>query len=367
MRQDTAYADEHKYGYRGSEIIRTKHGEPIYAKTEGQQRLVEAIANNDIIFVNGPSGTGKTAISTWLGIAGIDRGIYKHLVLTRPVVTSGEEIGFLPGTMDEKVAPYMEPLYSAISLIKGRRDEKPAESKEQLPVDLSTKEKRKKRAEKKVEAVEEHKSFYDLVQVCPLAFIRGSTLASSFIVCDEFQNTTIAQMKTMLTRIGRGSKMVICGDSKQCDLPENIESGFTHAMNLLKGLKRVAFVELGIDDIVRHGLIKSIILRYERPEEAKNLSEEEAAMDYVKKTHTPGWMKEEDGIDFSNDDIEAPDDSTLDINPVEVVEESSEPSGFEPFDEQELINRENEKYAAEYQEKMEARRGPHHGNWRRTR
>ena len=102
MRQDTAYADEHKYGYRGSEIIRTKHGEPIYAKTEGQQRLVEAIANNDIIFVNGPSGTGKTAISTWLGIAGIDRGIYKHLVLTRPVVTSGEEIGFLPGTMDEK-------------------------------------------------------------------------------------------------------------------------------------------------------------------------------------------------------------------------------------------------------------------------
>jgi hypothetical protein len=145
MRQDTAYADEHKYGYRGSEIIRTKHGEPIYAKTEGQQRLVEAIANNDIIFVNGPSGTGKTAISTWLGIAGIDRGIYKHLVLTRPVVTSGEEIGFLPGTMDEKVAPYMEPLYSAISLIKGRRDEKPVESKEQLPVDLSTKEKRKKR------------------------------------------------------------------------------------------------------------------------------------------------------------------------------------------------------------------------------
>jgi phosphate starvation-inducible PhoH-like protein len=366
MRQDTAYADEHKYGYRGSEIIRTKHGEPIYAKTEGQQRLVEAIANNDIIFVNGPSGTGKTAISTWLGIAGIDRGIYKHLVLTRPVVTSGEEIGFLPGTMDEKVAPYMEPLYSAISLIKGRRDEKPVESKEQLPVDLSTKEKRKKRAEKKVEAIEEHKSFYDIVQVCPLAFIRGSTLASSFIVCDEFQNTTIAQMKTMLTRIGRGSKMVICGDSKQCDLPENVESGFTHAMRLLKGLKRVAFVELGIDDIVRHGLIKNIILRYERPEEAKNLSEEEAAMDYVKKTHTPGWMKEEDGIDFK-DDIEAPDDSTLDIGPVEVVEESSEPSGFEPFDEQELINRENEKYAAEYQEKMEARRGLHHGNWRRTR
>jgi phosphate starvation-inducible PhoH-like protein len=309
MRQDTAYADEHKYGYRGSEIIRTKHGEPIYAKTEGQQRLVEAIANNDIIFVNGPSGTGKTAISTWLGIAGIDRGIYKHLVLTRPVVTSGEEIGFLPGTMDEKVAPYMEPLYSAISLIKGRRDEKPVESKEQLPVDLSTKEKRKKRAEKKVEAVEEHKSFYDIVQVCPLAFIRGSTLASSFIVCDEFQNTTIAQMKTMLTRLGRNSKMVICGDSEQCDLPERAESGFTHAMNLLKGVRRIGFVELGVEDIVRHRLIRDIILRYERPGYTERpRTEDEIGREMIRRTHTPGWRPDPEGFDFSTDGLDDDDE-----------------------------------------------------------
>ena len=306
MRQDTAYADEHKYGYRGSEIIRTKHGEPIYAKTEGQQRLVEAIANNDIIFVNGPSGTGKTAISTWLGIAGIDRGIYKHLVLTRPVVTSGEEIGFLPGTMDEKVAPYMEPLYSAISLIKGRRDEKPVESKEQLPVDLSTKEKRKKRAEKKVEAVEEHKSFYDLVQVCPLAFIRGSTLASSFIVCDEFQNTTIAQMKMMLTRLGRDSKMVICGDSNQTDLPEKVESGFTHAQNLLKGVPRIGYVTLGVDDIVRHRLIKEIILRYERPDYKPNSATYD---DDFRKFPSHTWDRDREGYDFSpTDEDDGPND-----------------------------------------------------------
>lgn len=359
MTKETAYAEEHNHGFTGSEIIRTKHGSPIYAKTEGQQRLVEAIANNDIIFVNGPSGTGKTAISTWLGIAGIDRGIYERLVLTRPVVTSGEEIGFLPGTMDEKVAPYMEPLYSAISLIKGRRDERPAEPREQLPVDLSSKEKKRRKAEKKTEEAETRKSFYDLVQVCPLAFIRGSTLAKSFIVCDEFQNTTIAQMKTMLTRIGRGSKMVICGDSQQCDLPEHVESGFTHAMRLLRGLKRVAFVELGIDDIVRHGLIKNIILRYERPEEAGKLSVEESAMDYVKKTHTPGWQAETDGIDFSDD---GEDDS-----PADTQGGTPEPPGFVPMDEQEIINRENEKFAEEYMERMEATRGNRHGNWKRTR
>jgi len=296
-----AKADELENGFRGSEIIRTRKGKPIYARTQGQQDLVDAINSNDIIFVNGPSGTGKTAVATWVGIAGIDAGNFERLVLTRPVVTSGEELGFLPGTMDEKVAPYMQPLYDAISLIKGGRDEKLSEP-EQMPQLLSAKEKKRLRAEKKEEDARERKSFYDLVQVCPLAYIRGSTLANSFIVCDEFQNTTISQMKTMLTRLGRNSKMVICGDSEQCDLPARTESGFTHAMRLLDGVKRIGFVELGVEDIVRHRLIKDIILRYERPAEAARLSREDDDREYLRRSHFPGWSPDREGYDFSEDD-----------------------------------------------------------------
>ena len=302
MSKTTANAEDIENGFRGTEIIRTRKGKPIYARTEGQQALVDAISSNDIVFVNGPSGTGKTAIATWLGIAGIDSGFYDRLVLTRPVVTSGEELGFLPGTMDEKVAPYMQPLYDAISLIKGGRDEKLAEP--EMPQMLSAKEKKRLRAERKDEDARERKSFYDLVQVCPLAYIRGSTLANSFIVCDEFQNVTISQMKTMLTRLGRNSKMVICGDSQQCDLPRGAESGFSHAMNLLKGLRRVAFVELGVDDIVRHRLIKDIILRYERPGYDRVSLPEEDAREYMRRSHMPGWIPDEEGYDFREDDLD---------------------------------------------------------------
>lgn len=300
MGKNTASAEEQEQGFRGTEIIRTRKGKPIYARTQGQQTLVEAIAANDIVFVNGPSGTGKTAIATWLGIAGIDAGNFERLVLTRPVVTSGEELGFLPGTMDEKVAPYMQPLYDAISLIKGGRDEKLTEP--DMPQMLSAKEKKRLRAERKEEDARERKSFYDLVQVCPLAYIRGSTLANSFIVCDEFQNVTVSQMKTMLTRLGRNSKMVICGDSQQCDLPERTESGFSHAINLLRGLKRVGFVELGVDDIVRHRLIRDIILRYERPGYVEPTSAAEEAKAYLRGTHMPGWIPDKEGYDFDDEE-----------------------------------------------------------------
>ena len=323
MSKKTARADEFEQGFHGTEIIRTKKGTPIYARTQGQQDLVDAILANDIVFVNGPSGTGKTAIATWLGIAGIDAGDYDRLVLTRPVVTSGEELGFLPGTMDEKVAPYMQPLYDAISLIKGGRDEKLSEP-EQMPQLLSAKEKKRLRAERKDEDARERKSFYDLVQVCPLAYIRGSTLANSFIVCDEFQNVTVSQMKTMLTRLGRNSKMVICGDSQQCDLPSKVTSGFSHAIELLRGVRRVGFVELDVEDIIRHRLIKDIILRYERPELQHLSSPEDEARDYMNKTHFPGWNPETEGVDFSED--------YLDDSPT-----------------QDEINAENERFADDWQ------------------
>lgn len=287
----------------GTEIIRDRHDRPIYTKTAGQQRLVDAINSNDIIFVNGPSGTGKTAIATWVGISGLDDGIYERLVLTRPVVTGGEELGFLPGGLDEKIAPYMQPLYDAISLIKGRR-EKPEDAIKKMPV-LTDKEKRsKKKSKKNVEEAFSNNDFYSKIQVCPLAYIRGSTLAKSFIVCDEFQNTTIAQMKMMLTRLGRDSKMVICGDSNQTDLPEKVESGFMHAQNLLKGVPRIGYVTLGVDDIVRHRLIKEIILRYERPDYKPNFTTDE---EEFRKFPSHTWNRDREGIDFSP--IDEDDDS----------------------------------------------------------
>lgn len=329
MGKQTAKADEFEKDYRGTEIIRTMKGKPIYTRTPGQDTLVKTISANDITFVNGPSGTGKTAIAAWLGIAGIDEGRYERLVLTRPVVTSGEELGFLPGTMDEKVAPYMQPLYDAISLIKGGRDDRSSEPN--IPAQLMSKREKKRLSEQqKDEEKKKRKSFYDIVQVCPLAYIRGSTLANSYIVCDEFQNVTVAQMKTMLTRLGRNSKMVICGDSEQCDLGHGVESGFTHAMNNLKGIHRIGFVELGVEDIVRHRLIRDIILRYERPNFREDDAgrgnngdtEQDRASDYVMKTRCPGWTPDREGYDFSDDDDDLPT--------------------------QEEINEDNEKFAREY-------------------
>lgn len=300
------------YKFSGQEIIRDYKDRPIYTKTEGQQKLVDAINSNDIIFVNGPSGTGKTAIATWVGIAGLDDEVYERLVLTRPVVAGGEELGFLPGSLDEKVAPYMQPLYDAISFIKGRRT-KPEETIKKMPV-LTNKEKgsRKKSKHAVDEAFSNH-DFYAKVQVCPLAYIRGSTLSKSYIVCDEFQNTTIAQMKMMLTRLGKDSKMVICGDPNQSDLPDKVVSGFVHAQKLLKGVPRIGFVTLNIDDIVRHKLIKEIICRYEIPDYKKN-SMTESVSDYDEmKRHTPHtWCPDKDGYDFDavdDDDDEGSSDN----------------------------------------------------------
>ena len=245
------------------EIISDRNGRTIFEKTPGQQKLVETINSNDIIFVSGPSGTGKTAIATWVGISGIDDGKYERLILTRPVVTGGEELGFLPGSLDEKVAPYMQPLKDAIAMIKGYPKQHDVEKEVVKCEPLSKKEKKRMRANAK--DVPAPVDFYDRVRVCPLAYIRGSTLAKSYIVCDEFQNVTPMQMKMMITRLGRGSKMIICGDPNQCDLPGKATSGFSDAIRLLDGVRGIGFVELGVDDIVRHPMMKEIILRYERP------------------------------------------------------------------------------------------------------
>ena len=282
----------------GRAIIDDRNGRPIIEKTPGQQKLVDAIKSNDIIFVSGPSGTGKTAIATWVGIAGIDAGKYEHLVLTRPVVTGGEELGFLPGTLDDKVAPYMQPLKDAIAHIKGS-PKKSVEEDVIKTVPMNGKEKKKLRATAKT--MPKPVDFYEKVKVCPLAYIRGSTLAKSYIVCDEFQNATAMQVKMMITRLGRGSKMIICGDPNQCDLPPRATSGFKDAWERLKGVKGIGYVELGIDDIVRHPMMKEIIMRYEVPGYKGNsggFTEENE----FKKIPAHTWYRDPENYDFEKED-----------------------------------------------------------------
>lgn len=256
--------------FHGTPIIEDRHGKTLRPITRGQQDLLEAIERNDIVFVNGPAGTGKSVISTWIGIAGIDAGEYEHLVLTRPIVEAGEELGFLPGTFEEKVAPYMQPLYEAIEVVKGKRV-MPEHAKPEQPVPPS-KYKIKKgvdfKASRKPEPTKAIPSpnddFYKKVNVCPLAYLRGTTKSRSFIILDESQNVTSVQMKMMLTRLGYGSKLVVCGDINQSDLDGRAKSGFREAQQILKGVKGIGFITLGIDDIVRHKLIKDIIIRYEQ-------------------------------------------------------------------------------------------------------
>lgn len=262
--------------FHGDEIIKDRNGKVLRAITRGQQALLEAIDENDIIFVNGPAGTGKTVVATWYGIAGIDDGIFDNLVLTRPIVEAGEELGFLPGTFEEKVAPYMQPLYEAIEVVKGKRITPEMASKFEAAQPPVLSKYRKKKvgkgdmdAPKPRQKVTANEEFYKRVSVCPLAYLRGATKSKSFIILDEAQNVTKTQMKLMLTRLGQGSKLIICGDINQSDLERKSDSGFRHAQQILNGVKGIGFITLGVDDIVRHRLIKDIIMRYDKAESGR--------------------------------------------------------------------------------------------------
>ena len=266
--------------FHGTPIIEDKHGKILRPITRGQQYLLEAIEQNDIIFVNGPAGCGKSAIATWYGIAGIDSGEYDNLVLTRPILEAGENLGFLPGTFEEKVAPYMQPLYDFISMIKGPNPisaGNPKDHPTQYPVSTYKKKKAgnykddKYKTEYAVTPVERKSSnedFYKKVNVCPLAYLRGTTKSRSFMLLDEAQNTTKQQMQLLLTRMGQGSKLVITGDIAQSDLERKSDSVFRHAQQILKGVHGIAMVTLGIEDICRHKLVKDIIIRYSKSESA---------------------------------------------------------------------------------------------------
>jgi phosphate starvation-inducible PhoH-like protein len=217
------------------EITTTYRGKPIRAKTIGQKHYVETIRQKDIVFGIGPAGTGKTYLAVVLAVASMKAGRIKKIVLTRPAVEAGENLGFLPGDLQEKVDPYLRPLYDALNDVLGP--------------DQVTK------------AMDR-----GLIEIAPLAYMRGRTLNDSFVILDEAQNTTPEQMKMFLTRLGFGSKMVITGDITQIDLPRGQHSGLVEAREVLKSIPEIGFIYFTEQDVVRHTLVQKIINAYDRYE-----------------------------------------------------------------------------------------------------
>ncbi|WP_300398588.1 PhoH family protein [uncultured Sphingobium sp.] len=215
-------------------MIRTRK-KTIVPRSATQVTYMEALTRNDIIFALGPAGTGKTYLAVAQAVSQLITGSVDRLILSRPAVEAGERLGFLPGDMKDKVDPYLRPIYDALY------DTLPAEQ-----------------VERRIASGE--------IEIAPLAFMRGRTLANAFIVLDEAQNTTIAQMKMFLTRFGEGSRMVICGDPKQVDLPQPGISGLADAVARLHGVESIAMVPFGIGDVVRHPVVGRIAQAYEGPD-----------------------------------------------------------------------------------------------------
>lgn len=213
-------------------ITYTFSGKHIYPKTVGQQALVDAMKKHDMVFSIGPAGTGKTFLAVVYAVSLLRDNKIKRIILTRPAVEAGESLGFLPGDLKEKVDPYLQPLYDALDILMGH------ESVEKF-------------IEKRI------------IEIAPLAYMRGRTLDDAFIILDEAQNTTDAQMKMFLSRMGYNSKMIINGDVTQIDLPYNQKSGLLIALELLKNLDEIAIIRLQFSDIVRHPLVSKILKRYE--------------------------------------------------------------------------------------------------------
>ncbi|MDR6370299.1 phosphate starvation-inducible PhoH-like protein [Chryseobacterium bernardetii] len=212
-------------------IVKGVNGKVIKAKTTNLKKLVKETEKKDMVFAIGPAGTGKTYTSVALAARALRDKEVKRIILTRPAVEAGESLGFLPGDLKEKLDPYLQPLYDAL------RDMIPHEKLEGF-------------MEKKV------------IEVAPLAFMRGRTLDDAFVILDEAQNTTHAQMKMFLTRMGMNAKFIITGDPSQIDLPKNQQSGLKEAMRILNGVKEIGFVHLTEEDVVRHPVVRKIILAY---------------------------------------------------------------------------------------------------------
>ena len=214
-------------------IVHGNHGKVIKAQTVNQRKMVESSLKNDMVFAVGPAGTGKTYTAVALAVRALKNKEVKRIILTRPAVEAGENLGFLPGDMKEKLDPYMQPLYDALG-------------------DLIPAEKLKTMIEERI------------IQIAPLAFMRGRTLDKAFVILDEAQNTTEQQMKMFLTRMGRQARFIITGDMTQVDLPRKQLSGLKQAIHHLKDVKGIGFIRLDEKDVIRHELVKRIILAYEK-------------------------------------------------------------------------------------------------------
>jgi len=212
-------------------ILYGTKGAPIKPKTVNQQKLVQSVKENDLVFALGPAGTGKTFISVALAVRALKNKVVKKIIITRPAVEAGENLGFLPGDLKEKIDPYLRPIYDALN-------------------DMVPFEKLKYYMER------------EIVEIAPLAYMRGRTLNNAFILLDEAQNTTPMQMKMFLTRMGPESKMIVTGDTSQIDLPKNQNSGLKEAVRILNKVKGIGFVELSGRDVVRHKLVRDIIEAY---------------------------------------------------------------------------------------------------------
>jgi len=213
------------------EIAKTAQGKPIRVKTFGQRQYINAIKKNDLVFGIGPAGTGKTYLAVVMAVAALKNGLVKRIILTRPAVEAGESLGFLPGDLKEKVDPYLRPLYDALHDVLGNEH-----------------------TQRLIER--------GVIEIAPLAYMRGRTLDDAFVILDEAQNTTTAQMKMFLTRLGFGSKMVITGDVSQVDLPRGVRSGLSVAKEILAKVKGISFITLEQSDVVRHPLVGRIIEAY---------------------------------------------------------------------------------------------------------
>ncbi|WP_273065151.1 PhoH family protein [Acetivibrio saccincola] len=226
-------------GFCADYVCVTARGRQIKCKTHGQKKYVEAMKNNDVVFGIGPAGTGKTFLAVAMAVTAFKKKEVDKIVLTRPAVEAGEKLGFLPGDLQHKVDPYLRPLYDSLYEMMG---------------------------------FDAYQNYLEkgMIEVVPLAYMRGRTLDNSFIIMDEAQNTTPEQMKMFLTRIGFGSKVVVTGDITQIDLPKDKKSGLKDVINILKNIKGLEFVYLSDKDVVRHELVQRIIQAYEKYEKAKN-------------------------------------------------------------------------------------------------
>ncbi|HEY8404253.1 MAG TPA: PhoH family protein [Flavobacteriales bacterium] len=210
-------------------------GNKVIARTANQKRMVEACDKNDMVFAIGPAGSGKTYTAVALAVRALKEKQVRRIILTRPAVEAGENLGFLPGDLKEKLDPYMQPLYDALS--------------DMIPF------------EKLADYIEKN-----VIEIAPLAFMRGRTLDKAFVILDEAQNATVSQMKMFLTRMGRDAKFIITGDASQVDLPKNQPSGLLKSVEMLRNIEGIAIIELTGEDVVRHKLVKRIIEAFDKAE-----------------------------------------------------------------------------------------------------